>query len=299
LTYQVIRQQCNVMSQDKEPPIFLVGCPRSGTTLLQSMLMGHSQIASFPESHLFTKGFGGSFWQRLQKNIYRGYHLYRILQPWLTDTHTLFNLSPPHLQRSWFRASMIRQFCQQLSTWSHEQHKTMWVEKTPMHLDHIHQISHYLPESKFVHIIRDGRAVVASLYDVTRKYPKQWGGERALSDCIKQWNRCMTLSHRYSSQDNHHFVEYEYLVRDPVAVISSLCEFLGVTYQDTMVCNFTQASKQAVLKEEAWKIRNHHQLQSTGLDLYQKLFTTNQKRDIEENLDFKLFKDITIHETSH
>ncbi|MEQ8960988.1 MAG: sulfotransferase [Coleofasciculus sp. C2-GNP5-27] len=33
--------------------IFLVGCPRSGTTLLQSLLAAHPQIASFPESHFF------------------------------------------------------------------------------------------------------------------------------------------------------------------------------------------------------------------------------------------------------
>ncbi|NJL55543.1 sulfotransferase [bacterium] len=32
------------------PPLFLVGCPRSGTTLLQSMLASHPQIASFPET---------------------------------------------------------------------------------------------------------------------------------------------------------------------------------------------------------------------------------------------------------
>ncbi|MGL6135938.1 MAG: sulfotransferase, partial [Planktothrix sp.] len=35
------------------PRLFLVGCPRSGTTLLQSLLAAHSQIASFPESQFF------------------------------------------------------------------------------------------------------------------------------------------------------------------------------------------------------------------------------------------------------
>lgn len=33
--------------------IFLVGCPRSGTTLSQSILAAHPQIASIPESHIF------------------------------------------------------------------------------------------------------------------------------------------------------------------------------------------------------------------------------------------------------
>ncbi|HEY9694672.1 MAG TPA: sulfotransferase [Oculatellaceae cyanobacterium] len=33
--------------------LFLVGCPRSGTTLLQSLLVAHPEILSFPESHFF------------------------------------------------------------------------------------------------------------------------------------------------------------------------------------------------------------------------------------------------------
>ena len=33
--------------------IFIVGCPRSGTTLLQSLLAAHPQIHSFPETHFF------------------------------------------------------------------------------------------------------------------------------------------------------------------------------------------------------------------------------------------------------
>ena len=34
--------------------IFLVGCPRSGTTLTQSLLAAHPMVASFPESHFFS-----------------------------------------------------------------------------------------------------------------------------------------------------------------------------------------------------------------------------------------------------
>ncbi|MGL4503377.1 MAG: sulfotransferase family protein, partial [Planktothrix sp.] len=41
------------MDQIIKNRIFLVGCPRSGTTLLQSLLAAHPQIASFPESHFF------------------------------------------------------------------------------------------------------------------------------------------------------------------------------------------------------------------------------------------------------
>ena len=39
------------MQTRQKKRLFLVGCPRSGTTLLQSLLAAHSEILSFPESH--------------------------------------------------------------------------------------------------------------------------------------------------------------------------------------------------------------------------------------------------------
>lgn len=40
-------------SESVKQRFFLVGCPRSGTTLLQSLLAAHPEIISFPESHFF------------------------------------------------------------------------------------------------------------------------------------------------------------------------------------------------------------------------------------------------------
>ena len=40
-----------------ERRIFIVGVPRSGTTLLQSLLAAHSELTSFTESHFFSRYF--------------------------------------------------------------------------------------------------------------------------------------------------------------------------------------------------------------------------------------------------
>ena len=181
------------MVKENQTAVFLVGCPRSGTTLLQNMLMAHSSITSFPESHFFTQGFGGNRLQRLQKNIKRGYHLHDTLLPWLDQVQAKLHLSPHNLYSAWSRSSVIQQFAVQLDRWTAEQNKSLWIEKTPMHLDHMHQISRYLPDARFIHIIRDGHAVVASLYDVTRKHPEIWGGPRSLEESIAQWNRCISI----------------------------------------------------------------------------------------------------------
>src|SRR5687768_3975926 len=73
--------------------IFVVGCPRSGTTLVQSLLAAHSKIVTFTESHLFDKGFrslGGLLFVRHQqlqgyaaKFVQENNHLTEDAQSWL------------------------------------------------------------------------------------------------------------------------------------------------------------------------------------------------------------------------
>ena len=286
------------MNKKSHPAVFLVGCPRSGTTLLQSMLSAHSTITSFPESHFFTKGFGGSHLQRLQKSIRRGYHLYDNIHPWLEKVESNFDLTPNEIQRRWTRRSMVQQFAKQLDIWTAKQYKSIWIEKTPMHLDHIHQITCYLPDSRFIHIIRDGRAVVASLYDVTRKNPEVWGGPRSLSACIAQWNRCAAMSLAQLHNSHHHFVLYESLVKAPETVLNSLCRFLNVPFEPAMLHSFGDASKKVTLDQESWKARNSSELKSTGLALYRQLFDAEQQQKIEAGLNLKATKEIQDHETS-
>ncbi|MCB1121339.1 MAG: sulfotransferase [Verrucomicrobiae bacterium] len=59
-----------------EKRIFLVGCPRSGTTLFQRILASHPQIRSFPETHFFTYYCGRAL-KRLPQ-FYRNYEPRRL-----------------------------------------------------------------------------------------------------------------------------------------------------------------------------------------------------------------------------
>ena len=56
--------------------IFIVGCPRSGTTLLQSLLLKHNEITSFPESHFFSRTFLGKRANQYP-TLYSNYTLYK------------------------------------------------------------------------------------------------------------------------------------------------------------------------------------------------------------------------------
>jgi LPS sulfotransferase NodH len=270
--------------------VFLVGCPRSGTTLLQSLLAAHPRVLSFPESHFFTEGFGGSRIDRLKKYLAGGRHLQRVFSRWLDQLADKGIRPTRSAQPHWRRQAVIDQFTDQLDAWTRDAGKDVWVEKTPMHLDHIHQIAPAVPDARFVHIVRDGRAVVESLYRVTRQFPERWGGPRSLDACIAQWNRCLHLTLRYRGDPAHHIVCYTELIRDPQAALRPICDFLGIDWQPSMLQGAAETATNLIQADEDWKAGNLQDgIVSHGLERFRQAFDADQQRVINDALDLDAY----------
>lgn len=108
------------------PPIFIVGCGHSGTSLLLAMLGSHSNIHAIPfESGLFFD------WKN---------------------------------QRPLIRAA-ARRIMRAFDSMAVRERKLRWVEKTPKHIMCLQQIFAVRPDAKVILMIRDGRDVAASIQD--------------------------------------------------------------------------------------------------------------------------------------
>jgi hypothetical protein len=83
------------------------------------------------------------------------------------------------------------------------QGKSVWLEKTPGHLYYIDDLERYIPEVKFIHLVRNGADVVASLYEVTNQYPQEWGGAYHIEQCIRTWNQAVKLTEEHLGKENH------------------------------------------------------------------------------------------------
>jgi len=107
-----------------------------------------------------------------------------------------------------------------------------WVEKTPGHIFVIEEIEKRVLNARFIHIIRDGRAVVASLCDAKRLYPdaKFWLGH--LEKSVSLWNRAILKSAQCMGKTNHFFVSYEALTTNPKGELNAICRFLGLEFED-------------------------------------------------------------------
>src|SRR5262245_28494326 len=117
--------------------VFVVGCPRSGTTLLQGMLASHPSIQSFPETHYFAKAYPRNALQRfltVPTWSVRGYLPELLMELGREDLLPLAQLSP-------WDTAFQRPFLRILDAITLEAGRSLWVEKTPRHLHCIPQIA--------------------------------------------------------------------------------------------------------------------------------------------------------------
>jgi hypothetical protein len=261
--------------------IFLVGCPRSGTTLLQSLLTAHPQITSFPESHFFR-------------------HLvpYDLKRYWLgiapEKARTRFKTFLEEINREElvsylpyfpiFQYQYIQTFLRTLDTITQEQGKNIWIEKTPGHVRNIDYIKKHIPEAKFIHIIRNGPDVVASLYEVTHKYPEIWRGAWNIDRCITQWIEDVQISLNHQNKPDHILVQYEHLVQNPRLIISKICDFLNVSFDEIILEKYMTKAQNIVLENEPWKRSVSETIQNRNGQKFTSLFDLQQQSYILEQL---------------
>lgn len=263
--------------------LFIVGTPRSGTTLLQSLLAAHPDIYSFPETHFFSKTMPMRrsmrlLWQIQKKDI----------------NHIISFLKEIHKEK--FIDYVIQQFPKGFSTIRHwskqliflldaitlDEGYNIWLEKTPAHLRYISVIESTKLPVEFIHIIRDGKDVVASLYDVTHRFPEIWGKPRSIDNCINRWKLEVSISRKYVGKSNHHFIFYEELVEHPKEKIQRLCEKLNIGYSDNIIEDYKHAAGKLIVKNETWKENTNKEIKPRSK--FEKVFTFEQREYILSQL---------------
>lgn len=274
-----------MMQKIPKARLFLVGSPRSGTTLLQSFLAAHPEVVSFPESHFFSQLI---FPQRRWRLTLGALGLpprkiYQHLKGFLREIQTE-NLSNTLPRLSIFSHQIAHSFIKVLDESTQHQGKTVWLEKTPGHLHYIRYIQHFVPDARFIHAVRNGEDVVASQYEVTHLNPEIWGGKRSIDQCVQRWNKDIQISQRFLNHPNHTFVRYEDFVANPQTVLRQLCHFIGIEFHESMLRERSAVARQIVLPHETWKASVDQAIQSKNRQKFYQLFKPEQRAYIRKNL---------------
>jgi glycosyltransferase involved in cell wall biosynthesis len=261
--------------------VFLVGCPRSGTTLLQSLLAAHPRLASFPESHLFPYLVPDD---PAQRDL--GVASVEARPRWDSFMEEIGR--PELAKRLPESAHRIRDYVDALlsvlDSLALEQKKEWWLEKTPDHIRFLDVIEAHIQGARFVHLVRNGPDVVASLYEVTRQHPKTWGGVWSIDRCIEKWNDDVGRTLEYVGKPNHFLVRYEDLVDLPEAALSAICDFIGIGFHGHMLEEHARAAHSVILPKEVWKLRATQPVSRTPSSKFDSLFDEDQRAYILDRL---------------
>jgi Sulfotransferase family len=235
-----------------EPPIFIVGCMRSGTSLISHVLNNHSRIAVFYESYLYNyfrselRYYGdlndSSNLRRLIANVRRAIAAQKVVPPTSDEIEsTLATRTFPGVLES------------VLHLHAHSRGKKRAGDKTPDHHLCLPQIMRDFPASPVVFVMRDPR-------DTALSYRKAFGsalevGARAWNDAFESYS---------NARESVILLRYEELARAPQPTIEALCQAIGEEFEPGMLRFFERIPKRLRGEERHKKLTRPIDTSSVG-----------------------------------
>jgi hypothetical protein len=219
------------------PCIFVVGAPRSGTTLLQTLLQAHSKCFGIEaETGLFDL-----------QSLFRPERHHFGLQGAARDQA---------MDEARDRIDFMDRQIRRLAT---ETGAERFVEKTPQHVLRLRVILKSFPESKVIHIVRDGRDGFCSARG-HRNIPQR----RSAAAFAKYWRRCVDAGLLHDSDDRVRRCFYEDLARDPSATLEELMNWLGLDIESRQLDVSTRSSDQRARRDVFARLNTSIDTSSVG-----------------------------------
>lgn len=209
-------------------PVFIGGCDRSGTTLLAALLAGNQRVVSPPEAQFFleglvaTRGNGGDdpkAFADFIRNSWR-FHLWELPVTLPEEIAQTCSGSAEVMSR------LARAYAEQVE----REGADIWVDHTPFNIGYAPTLLREFDDAPMVHIVRDPRAVVASVL------PLDWGPSSARAGA-RWWLSIIAMGLVAEA----HFpgrvirVHFEDLVRNPQHTLERLCADLELAFESNMV----------------------------------------------------------------
>lgn len=251
------RRSPNALGVDKGNewrPVFVVGVPRSGTTLLQSVLSKGRDTYSMPETHFFEALLPG-----LSLRVNDPIGAAEVEQA-LDQAFKLMNLRIEGANRAKLveLAEKGSLNCRQLFMHFVEKYRPAEdhgrimrpLEKTPGHVQHLYDIVDAFPLAKFVHIVREPKNAISSLLKIPF-VKAHW----LIWHCVR-WNATLAYVEQFSEEYPGSIltVKYEDLVTESRRTVAEVCAFLEIEYSDEMLINEQQSEdRPLILDRETWK----------------------------------------------
>ena len=221
-------------------PVFIIGCARSGTSILGELIASHPGVKYiFEASHIWELGGAG------ENESHR-----------LTREHATEAVK--NQIRDWFKGQA--------------EGADVLVEKNPRNSLRIPYISEIFPGARFIHIVRDGRDVACSMIpgcggrEWNHLKPPSWkeyyANYAGAVRCAHAWKQTLEIALKDLSAVPHLQISFEDLVASPSSIAKQLFGFLGLDLHPNTaefckkISNETSSSYHAKFQDQ-WYQDNH------------------------------------------
>jgi len=275
---------------DMRPPIFIIGNPRSGTTLLRLMLNNHQNIIVPPEC-------GFAVW------FYEKYHAIRfsesIIDSFVQDVSVARKIETWKLDyaklREYIIASNVSSYAQAVSAvyefygLSIGKNFHRWGDKNNFYLHHIEILYALYPSAQFIHIVRDGRDIACS-YKALRKSKmvSKYAPDLPvdINEIAREWTeniQKIRQSFEKLSPAQVFEVRYEDLVSQTTQELHRICRFLGEPYDPAMELYYVknQMENQEPVEFLQWKAKTLEKPTDSEVGKYQRELTGGEIKEFE------------------
>lgn len=213
------------------PAPFIVGAPRSGTTLLRLMLDAHPDLTIPPETYFIVRAI--KRWRDASKRL----SLENPVDAFYDEATGHRRWKDIHLDPDAFRRRLTEARPKEVGDavrvfyrlYADKVGKPRWGDKTPFYVRRMKLIQDAVPEAHFIHIIRDGRAVTMSIKDL-------WFGPNTAEEGAEYWTARIGEGRRQVPRLDHYMeVRYEDLVVNPEPHLRQICDFLELPWNDRVL----------------------------------------------------------------
>ena len=209
-------------------PIFIVGPPRSGTTVMRFCLTQHSNLFIWGETNFFSRLYGN---RNILRNLNNDLQVSKLVD-------RLFESGDPTIRdyvylKDVFKKRIIKEATKYsdvlniiLGEISQREGKKRWGEKTPTHAFYLKHIFQLFPQARVIGMHRDAKAVVASYL----KRPDLPDDSRQI---LIQYEHTLRAYQKYNGYIL--LVDYASFTKEPRKILKQICSYIEEPFEERML----------------------------------------------------------------
>ena len=265
------------MTSEWRGPLFIVGCSRSGTTLLQQMLNAHPRVAITPETK-----FMPFYWAKSDRyGDLAGDEAFGRLIEDIVSTDDLREWGVPAAEfrtAAWAgERTFGAVFGTILDLFARAKRADIRGEKSPGHVLYMREIKDVFPQARFVHLVRDPRAVVNS------RREQSWCRPKGIRENSLFWVEQVAAGMKGARKLGRDIitVRYEDLIEHAEKTLRNLCSSLGISFEPVMLDYWKHNHRLLDLDREPWNVNASRPLQPDRVNRWRSQFSVDEVLEIE------------------